>query len=157
MKPFYIFLALVVSFLWGVSPVIQKHLLNKFDKYTLMLLFSSANLVCVTSLLTFHNKALYADIKTIQTNDALLIFAYSFFTIFLANLIILEVLKHNNTYVVAAIEGTYPLFTLLLVYLFFKEKITVVGVGGVILIVLGIICLSLNESTFKMEEFVGIR
>jgi drug/metabolite transporter (DMT)-like permease len=150
-------MSLFTSFLWGLSPVIQKHLLDKFDKRTLMLFYSSANVIFVTVLLSFYNNKLYSDIKSVNAYDILLISTYTFFTIFLANLVFLEVLKYNNAHEVAAIEGIYPFFTLLLAYLFLKEKITAFGILGVILVVLGVVCISFNDPKFKLEEFIAIR
>jgi len=150
-------MSLFTSFLWGLSPVIQKHLLDKFDKRTLMLFYSSANVIFVTVLLSFYNNKLYSDIKSVNAYDILLISTYTFFTIFLANLVFLEVLKYNNAHEAAAIEGIYPFFTLLLAYLFLKEKITAFGILGVILVVLGVVCISFNDPKFKLEEFIAIR
>jgi len=157
MKPIYLLMSLFTSFLWGLSPVIQKHLLDKFDKRTLMLFYSSANVIFVTVLLSFYNNKLYSDIKSVNAYDILLISTYTFFTIFLANLVFLEVLKYNNAHEAAAIEGIYPFFTLLLAYLFLKEKITAFGILGVILVVLGVVCISFNDPKFKLEEFIAIR
>ena len=157
MKTIYILMTLFTSFLWGLSPVIQKHLLQKFDKRSLMLFYASANIIFITMLICFFNNNLYSDIKTINTYDIFLISTYTFFTIFMANLIFLEVLKYNNSHEAAAIEGIYPFFTLLLAYLFLKEKITVFGILGVILVVLGVICISMNDTNFKLEEFIVFR
>jgi len=122
-----------------------------------MLFYSSANVIFVIVLLSFYNNKLYSDIKSVNSYDIFLISTYTFFTIFLANLLFLEVLKYNNTYEVAAIGGIYPFFTLLLAYLFLKEKITVFGILGVILVVLGVVCISFNDTNFKLEEFIVIR
>uniref|UniRef100_A0A6C0DCA0 EamA domain-containing protein n=1 Tax=viral metagenome TaxID=1070528 RepID=A0A6C0DCA0_9ZZZZ len=157
MKTIFVLMSLFTSFLWGLSPVIQKHLLQKFDKRSLMLFYASANIFFITMLICFFDNKLYADIKTINTYDIFLISVYTFFTIFLANLIFLEVLKYNNSHEAAAIEGIYPFFTLLLAYLFLKEKITAFGILGVILVVLGVICISMNDTNFKLEEFIAIR
>lgn len=157
MKTIYLLMSLFTSFLWGLSPVIQKHLLEKFDKRSLMLFYASANILFIVLMLSFFNNKLYSDIKSLNTYDIFLISAYTFFTIFMANLIFLEVLKYNNSHEVAAIEGIYPFFTLVLAYMFLKEKITAFGILGVIFVVLGVICISFNDSNFKLEEFVVFR
>jgi drug/metabolite transporter (DMT)-like permease len=157
MKTIYLLMSLFTSFIWGLSPVIQKHLLQKFDKRSLMLFYSSTNVLFVTLLLSFYNNKLYADIKSVNTYDILMISTYTFFTIFLAKLLFLEVLKYNNAHEVAAIEGIYPFFTLLLAYLFLKEKITIFGFMGVLFIVLGVVCISFNDTNFNLEEFVVFR
>jgi hypothetical protein len=38
-----------------------------------------------------------------------------------------------------------------------KEKITAFGILGVILVVLGVICISMNDTNFKLEEFIVFR
>jgi len=157
MKTIYLLMSLFTSFIWGLSPVIQKHLLQKFDKRSLMLFYSSTNVLFVTVLLSLYNNKLYADIKSVNTYDILMISTYTFFTIFLAKLLFLEVLKYNNAHEVAAIEGIYPFFTLLLAYLFLKEKITIFGFMGVLFIVLGVVCISFNDTNFNLEEIVVFR
>lgn len=157
MKPEYIFISLVVAFLWGIAPVFQKHLLKKFDKYSLMLFFSLTYVCIVVLFSIFNQKTVLKDIGLLSNNDIFKIVIYVFFTIFMTNLMILHVLKSNDAYIVAALEGTAPLFTLVIVYLFFSENITAFGVFGAFLIVLGVFCISLNDANFKLEEFVGIR
>ena len=157
MKTIYLLMSLFTSFLWGLSPVIQKHLLQKFDKRSLMLFYASANIFFITLMLSFFNNKLYADIISLNMYDIFLISTYTFFTIFIAKLLFLEVLIYNNSHEVAAIEGIYPFFTLLLAYIFLKEKITAFGILGVIFVVLGVICISMNDTNYKLEEFIFIR
>ena len=157
MKTIYLLMSLFTSFLWGLSPVIQKHLLQKFDKRSLMLFYASANIFFITLMLSYFNNKLYADIISLNMYDIFLISTYTFFTIFIAKLLFLEVLKYNNSHEVAAIEGIYPFFTLLLAYIFLKEKITAFGILGVIFVVLGVICISMNDTNYKLEEFIFIR
>jgi len=157
MKLFFIFLSLITSFLWGLSPVIQKHLLEKFDKRSLMFFYSLANIFFIAMMLFFFDSKLNMDVKSLNSYDISLIFTYTFFTIFMANLIFLEVLKYNNAHEVAAIEGIYPFFTLVMAYFFLKERITAFGILGVILVILGVVCISMNDSKYKMEDFVSIR
>lgn len=157
MKLFFIFLSLITSFLWGLSPVIQKHLLEKFDKRSLMFFYSLSNIFFIAMMLFFFDSKLNMDVKSLNSYDISLIFTYTFFTIFMANLIFLEVLKYNNAHEVAAIEGIYPFFTLVMAYFFLKERITAFGILGVILVILGVVCISMNDSKYKMEDFVSIR
>lgn len=157
MKSEYILLSLLVAFLWGISPIFQKHFLKKFDKGSLMLFFSLTYAFIVAAYSLFNKKTIIKDIQMLSNNDIYMVIIYVFFTIFMTNFLILHVLKMHDAYIVAAFEGTAPLFTLLVVYLFFNENITRLGALGVILIVLGIFCVSLNDAKFKIEEFVGLR
>lgn len=157
MKGDHILISLLVGFMWGVSPIAQKHFLKKFDKTSLIVFFSSIYFLLILCFSIFNQKTILKDLQFLNGRDIILIIGYVFFTIFLTNLLILEVLKTHDSYIVSALESTAPFFTLILVYLFFDEKITLIGVLGVLLIVLGIFCIALNDSTFKIEEFIGIR
>lgn len=157
MLPTYMLISLLVAFLWGLSPIIQKHLLKKFDRFSLMFFFSTVYFICLLLCLPFYRTCLLKDITKLETIDMGLIAFTTITTSFLANLLILQVLKDHDSYIVSALESVAPLFTLILVYFFFHEKINILGVLGVLLIVLGIICISLNDASFRMEEFVGFR
>jgi len=153
----YILTSIFIGFLWGVSPIMQKHFLKKFDKFSLMLLFSFIYILILLVVSSFYQKSIIRDFRTMNSQDIFLIVIYVFFTIFLSNYLMLHVLKNHDSYIVAAIvEGSTPFFTLLLVCLFFNEKIKTMGVLGVFFIILGISCIAINDASFKMEEFLGI-
>lgn len=157
MKIEYLLISLFVGFLWGISPIVQKHLLKKFDKLSLMLFFSFIYIFCIIIASLYSHKTILKDFHSINNWDAFVIIAYVVFTSFLTNILILHVLKSHDSYIVCALEGTAPLFTLFMVYLFFDEKVTTIGVLGVLLIALGIFCIALNDASFKIEEFIGFR
>jgi drug/metabolite transporter (DMT)-like permease len=157
MKIEYLLISLFVGFLWGISPIMQKHLLKKFDKLSLMFFFAFIYIFFIIIASVNSHKTIWKDYNSLTNHDALIILAYVFFTSFLTNLLILHVLKSHDSYIVCALEGTAPLFTLFMVYLFFDEKITTIGVLGVFLIALGIFCIAFNGSTSKVEEFIGLR
>jgi drug/metabolite transporter (DMT)-like permease len=154
----YVLMSLLIGFLWGVSPIMQKHFLKKFDKFSLMFFFSVIYFLILLIVSVSYKKSIFRDFYAMTNHDFFLIFIYVFFTIFLTNYLLLHVLKTHDSYIVSAIvEGTAPFFTLLLVYLFIHENITTVGVLGVLLIISGILCIASNDASFKMEEFLGIR
>jgi drug/metabolite transporter (DMT)-like permease len=157
MKIEYLLISLFVGFLWGISPIMQKHLLKKFDKLSLMFFFAFIYIFFIIMASLNSHKTIWKDFNSLTNHDAFIILAYVFFTSFLTNILILHILKSHDSYIVCALEGTAPLFTLLMVYLFFDEKVTTIGVLGVLLIALGIFCISMNDSSFKMEEFIGFR
>jgi drug/metabolite transporter (DMT)-like permease len=157
MLPTYILISLFVAFLWGLAPIIQKHLLKKFDRFSLMLFFSTVYFICLLLCLPFYHLRLIRDVSILEIHDIALIALTAIGTSFLANVLILQVIKEHDSYIVSALESVAPLFTLFFVYYFLNEKINILGVLGVILVVLGIFCIALNDASFKMEEFVGFR
>lgn len=67
---------------------------------------------------------------------------------FVANLIYLFVLKKHQSYLVSALIYAAPAFTLLLAYFLLKEDISVIGFIGVIMVIIGTICIALNDHVF---------
>jgi drug/metabolite transporter (DMT)-like permease len=140
-----IYIALCIAFLWGLTPVIHKHVLNTVDKKVVMVL---------SGMFYFTALIIYAAINwnTIKTESKKLtvpsVFWIGFVALvagFFANLIYYYILNKHDSYVVSALIYSCPVFTLILAYLFLKEKISMYGLAGVLLIVLGVICLAMNE------------
>ena len=69
--------------------------------------------------------------------------ALSIITVFVANLIYVYILKKHEGYVISALVYSSPAFSLLLTYLFLRQKITIYGMIGVLLVVLGVVFLAL--------------
>ena len=63
-------------------------------------------------------------------------------------------LEDNDSYIITALVCISPFFTLILAYLFTKEKITIYGVLGTIFIVFGILLISYNDKHYKREGFL---
>jgi transporter family protein len=146
-----LFISLLIAFLWGLSPIIHKSLLNKFNPLSLMLFFSVGYFLCLLLLLPFHYKTIKGDVLNLTTNDIKLLLISATITGFLANFLFYYVLKSNNSSIVAALGSTSPLFTLLIAYFLMTEKVNSYGILGIIFIVVGVICISVNDK--KVNEF----
>lgn len=152
MKTSILLLTLFSAFLWGISPLITKHLLCKYERYTIMVLCSVIYLSCLLLGMPYYNKSFLKDLTKLSTNDILLLLFEGIFVLFLANVIYYYVLKDNNSSIVVAIESCGPFFTLLFACFLLNEKITVNGIVGIVLIVLGIICISYNDININLFE-----
>jgi drug/metabolite transporter (DMT)-like permease len=95
--------------------------------------------------------------KQLSIRDVCFIGFTSMITGFFASLIYFHILKKHESYVIAALIYSSPVFTLLISYFVLKEKVSYIGVAGVILIVSGVIMLALNEKGHKHEEFLNAR
>lgn len=141
-------MSLIVSFLYGVSPLLHKYVIDFHDIncYTMMLISSTVFFACSLMCCVLYKDVIKTDIDTLKsrTNILLLLVLSAFFSVFIANLLYFKVLQKANTksYIVSALIFTSPLFTLLLSYLFIQEKIKLRAVLGVILVVLGIMVIS---------------
>jgi len=149
MIPTFILLSLFIAFLWGIQPVIHKYLLKKINGITLMLISSIVYLlaVCLTVVvMSKTNKNIVDDLRTLTSTDFIIIIVTAIFTVFLANMIYYYVLKDHETSFIASLMYTSPIFTLILSYLFLKEKIEWIGILGIILMFLGVGCVSFNHT-----------
>ena len=155
-KKYVIPIALFVSFLWGIQIILHKYILKKTNPYIIMIVGSIFYFVCMLIFTVYNWSHVEKDIYTLDIKTILLIGLASVMTAFLANLLYLFVLKDNDSYIVAALIYSSPVFTFLIAYLFLKEKVKFLGFVGFFLIVFGVICLALNERNTK-EEFVNFR
>jgi len=154
MKITVILIALFISFLWGYPPIILKHLLIKFDKTTVIIIEGLLYLLFLIFLIIYKSDTFTKDVKKINYVDMGLFFLTAVFGGFLANFLYMYLLEDNDSYIITALVCISPLFTLMLAYLFTKEKITIYGVLGTILIVLGILLVSYNDKDYKPEGFL---
>jgi drug/metabolite transporter (DMT)-like permease len=150
----YIVIALAISFLWGVQPVIHKHLLKKFTPITLMLVSSIVYfaLLIVTSVI--KNKEVTTDFEKMTAKDLGILVALSVFTAFLANIMYYYILKDHESSIISALIYSSPVFTLVIAYLFLKERLDIYGFSGVLAIIVGVILISQNNQSSRHLEFL---
>jgi len=154
MVPTYILLALCIAFLWGIQPVIHKYLLKKINAITIMLISSMVYLFALLIKVSFSQTytLFINDIRKLSPKDYLIITMTSVFSVFLANMIYYYILKDNETSIIVSLMYSAPIFTLLLSYLFLNERLEPVGIIGIFLIFLGVVCISLNNNTSKLFD-----
>ena len=93
-----------------------------------------------------RNKDIKKDYANMTTRDLLIILAIGLFSGFLGNVLYLQVLKDNNTSIISALIYSSPVFTLIISYLFLKERLNMYGLLGVITIIIGVILVSQNKT-----------
>ena len=91
-----------------------------------------------------HNKDIKKDYANMTSRDLLIILAIGLFSGFLGNVLYLYVLKDHASSIVSALIYSSPIFTLIISYLFLKERLNVYGLLGVITIIIGVILVSQN-------------
>ena len=150
----YILFALLISFLWGVQPIIHKQLLKKYNPITMMLISSIIYfaLLIVTSII--KNKEIMADFKKMSAKDAAILGALSIFTAYMANIIYYYILKDHESSIISALIYSSPVFTLIISYLFFEERLDIYGLSGIFAIIAGIILISYNNNSTRNLEYL---
>ena len=146
----YIFVALFVSLLWGIQPVLHKLLLSKYKPITILVISSFLYYYLIAMVAFARNGDVKNDLKNMTRRDILIILSIGLFSGFIGNMLYLYVLKDHNTSIISALIYSSPVFTLIISYLFLKEKLNMYGLLGVITIIIGVILVSLNEKSVSI-------
>jgi uncharacterized membrane protein len=140
----YILLALISGFMWGMAPVIHKVQLVKYQPITIMLLNSFTYAISMMLIVFFNYKMFMKDVNKIKYEDILIIILSSIGILVIGNLIYYYVLREHDSSLVSALIYSSPVFTLILAYIFLKERLSMYGYLGIFSILLGIIFISKN-------------
>jgi drug/metabolite transporter (DMT)-like permease len=155
MKLIYLFCGIIVSFFWGLLPVIHKHLLKNISGLSIMFFSSLFYFIAICLFTLYNQKIIMKDFKKMTIYNYIWIFIAAIFCLFVANLLYYYILKKNNSSAISALIYSCPIFTLLIAYFFLKEEIDTYGLLGIFFVILGIIFISLNDNV--KEEFNFIR
>ena len=150
----YIVTALFVSFLWGLMPVVHKHLLDKFNQITVMVLQSVIYCALIVILGFARKDEILEDVKKMSVRDAAIFFLVTLFCAFFANIIYFYLLKNHESSIISALIYSSPVFTLIIAYLFLKERLDIYGLSGIFAMILGVILISQNNSSSRHLEFL---
>ena len=146
----FIFLALFVALLWAIAPILHKIAFKSgITPPTMMFVGSIFYFICMIGYSVAHRHTLQKEVKMLNIKAVAIIATASILTAFIANLVSLALIKRHVSYVVTAITFCSPIFTLILGYLVLKERVTILGVVGVLLVVCGILCLAFTSNNEK--------
>lgn len=138
---YYLYLAFLITFIWGLSPVIIKYAIHHSNIPTYLILFIQGFIFFIASIiyiLIFKYKNFKDDIIKYKTYIPLLAFI-ALFSVYIANLLYVIAIQHGvNINILTIITGLYPVFTIIFSYIILKEKITIKALFGYLLIILGI-------------------
>ena len=138
-------IALFVALLWGISPVIHKHVLKNVAPKVIMTVGSIFYFLCMCLFVIYNWEFLKNEVPKLDQMSLLWIAIASIISAFIANVLYFYILKKHDSYVVSALIYASPVFTLLLAVMLLKEKVNAYGIGGVLLIVTGVILMAFNE------------
>lgn len=132
----------IISFIWGISPIFYKLLLNNID---MKLFFIINNLIfafCVIAYMIYYWEHCSIEIKTINSYDILKIILFTIILSFIPTIIYYNLINKHELYMVTALISASPVFTISLSYFLLNENVSKYGVIGLVLICIGIICLT---------------
>lgn len=152
MNLFDLSITLLIAFLSGLMPILHKTLLNKFNPMSVLIFIGLTYTFPLFFFSLAHIDTIKTDLAKMNSTDAAYIVFASIVCVFFANILYYNILKKHKSYIVATLINTTPLFTLIIAVGFLKERLNAVGLLGVILIIMGTICISVND--YKFEDFV---
>ena len=143
---FIVIAALFVAFLWGLSAILNKIAFRSgITPATALFVGGIVYVGCMTVYLAINRKKIKQDLYLLDTKTVAFIGIATFVAVFLGNVIYFYLLKSHPAYIVTTLSFCSPLFTLALAYFFLQESVTLVGLFGVVLVVLGLICLGIQR------------
>lgn len=148
----YVLLALLISFLWGIQPVIHKFLLEQISCITILILGGLIFSVGIVAAAIYDRKTIYNDLKKINRKLLMVIFLTSIFCTIFTTFLYYYLLKRNNSAFISALVYSCPIFSLLAAYFYLKEEINIYGIFGIIFITCGVVLVSLNNNTNIANE-----
>lgn len=154
MVPIYVMIATFIAFLWGVEAVIKKNLLHKYDFVSMMIFVSVVYVACAIVMFFIKRKTIMRDAAKIETADVPWILFLALGPMFGANLLYYYILKDHDSSLVTAMVFSAPAFTLIISYLWFKEKIDAYGLSGILCILLGVCLIANNDGSAKRDVFL---
>ena len=137
----YLYLAFLITFIWGISPVIVKYAIHHGNIPTYLILFIQGFIFFIASLiyiLIFKFNNIKDDLIKYKTYIPLLAFI-ALFSVYIAHLLYVVALQNKvNINILTIITGLYPVITIIFSYIILKEKITIKAIIGYLFIILGI-------------------
>jgi uncharacterized membrane protein len=153
MQTIYLIIALIVAFLWGIEPIIHKHLLKRNHAITIMFVSSITYIILLTCYAYTHRHHIYSDLNSITALDLVLLGATASIISLIAHLLYYHVLQKHDSSIVSALVCSSPIFTLLIAYLLLEERINLTGILGIFSITFGVILISFNSASINIFEF----
>ena len=140
-----LFYSMFISLLWGISPIAHKTMIGKMDTKMVFILNSVFYTLCIIGYTIYYWDHFKTQIPKLSSKDIYLLGGISILMSFIPNILYFYLLKDHDSYIVSALVNSAPVFTVLVSYFLLKDPITKYGIIGVLLIIGGIFCLSINE------------
>ncbi|HOF80465.1 MAG: DMT family transporter [Bacteroidales bacterium] len=152
LKPVYTYILITLSMIfWGGSFVLSKILLKYYDPITTVLLR-----LILSSLIMFGGLKLFNRLQKIKKGDYKLFLLSAFFNPFLYFLSENYGLKYSSPTVSSVIIGTIPLFTPIVGYIIFRERLTWLNIVGLLISFFGVIIMLIDKDFSLTASPVGV-
>jgi transporter family protein len=137
----YTYLAIIIVFIWGISPVLFKFFLHKNTPAYLIIFFQSLVYLLSSSIYIIISKR-NEFIQDLKQNVSYIPFLViiSFFSVYIANVLYIYALENKgNVSIMSIIIALAPIITMIFAYLIFREKLPMKAYIGFFVIFIGLI------------------
>ena len=142
---YYTYLAFIIAFLWGVSPVLFKFVLQKnIPPYIIIFIQASVYIFSsIIYIILYENNNIYEDLLE-NINYIPLLIIISFFSVYVANVLYIYALDNKaNVNIMSLIVSLAPAITLLSSLLILQELLPIRVLLGFLIIFIGLLCIFL--------------
>jgi drug/metabolite transporter (DMT)-like permease len=142
---YYTYLAFIIAFLWGISPVLFKFVLQKnIPPYIIIFIQASVYIFSsIIYIILYENNNIYEDL---QENIEYIPFlaTISFFSVYIANVMYIYALDNKaSVNIMSLIVSLAPVITLISSYLILQELLPIRVLFGFFIIFIGLLCVFL--------------
>ena len=143
---------LLVTFLWGIMPILGKTILKTIHPTTFVMTNSFIAFLFSAICGLYYYKTTHSDLTKIlaiemnvpYTKNILLLTLIFGATIFTTSYLYNTILSKNEPHIIAVLTACYPLITFSIAYFWLNEKMTGLRVLAFALVMAGIICFALD-------------
>lgn len=142
---YYTYLAFIIAFLWGVSPVLFKFVLQKnIPPYIIIFIQASVYIFSsIIYIILYESNNIYEDLQE-NMNYIPLLIIISFFSVYVANVLYIYALDNKaNVNIMSLIVSLAPVITLISSYLILQELLPIRVLFGFFIIFIGLLCVFL--------------
>ena len=136
----YTYLAIIIVFIWGISPVLFKYFLHKNTPAYLVIFFQALVYLLSSSIYILISKrsTLIQDLKQ-TVNYIPFLVIISFFSVYIANVLYIYGLENKgNVSIMSIIIAHAPVITMIFAYIIFREKLQMKAYIGFFVIFVGL-------------------
>jgi uncharacterized membrane protein len=138
-------LGILLAFLVGLSPIAHKMAFASLSPNTVLLVCTTIYFICILAYTTYHRKTLTLELHRFTFKTVACLFVISVVSSFLVYIMYVQAIQKHQTYTISALMSMAPLFTAIMAFFVLKEKITLYGVLGIILIICGVALMAFNN------------
>jgi len=146
MDKFGIVIAIFISILWGLNPILIKHIFKDVD--LIMYLFYSNIFYFLCSLIfsLYYWNHIKTNIK-IKSRSLFYIAINMIILVFITNLLYAYILDiHSKSSIISAVVYSAPLYSLIFAYFILNEKLSAYSIFGIFFIVTGLILIFVSSN-----------